>query len=1772
MRGKKCSLLMMLLFAAFFVLSVGFTAKAEESGSGDKYTITFVACNGVFGVDQSTKEIVVSSGDAIGNVADPYDLCNKSIFAGWYSDSSFSAESRVNDISSYIPEADMILFAKFIELNETNCSEYEHVTFNFKGGKINNETPFIDGSDEEGVWYISAGKTFEEIGAPSVYRYESAHTGWFYDEACTKEVVSTDIVQGGETFYAGWTTDYYMLALDAGDGHFLVNGEPNRKLTFYIQKGDKCILSTDYYYTDDGRIIEGWYEDKALSKKIELDGDYYTPTEDTTIYAKWEKGCAVTFDYGIAAEKYSGDDYCHTLYFKQNSMLNRYTNMVGKEFENKVFDGWYLDKECTKNKVEGFGGFQVTGDVTFYAKWTDGFKITCDAGDGHFADGSTTKTGMIVMGDTLDTRFAAFSNDKSKALVGWALKKGGEPIESNLISPDSDCTLYAVYSEGCTVTFDGNGGQITGYYVYNPDHTYDWCSMDEPSLTLTLPKDITISSYAPFNYCQSISTTAPDAGKAFKGWSTSKSAEDIIDFASYKLTESSITLYAIWDAKNTLTLNANGGHFGDNSTIWTQEIAAGNRFDSGYYIGNPALKGKKFSSWNTQADGQGQKITNLYDFVLDSDLTLYAQWEEAVNVRFNANGGYFAYAYSGNTEVYEYIAFKNESVISPAYNLRNSNPKVTFAGWSTEQNDPEGKHIVFAENTTYYPDKDITLYAVWKNAYIITFHANSEGGYYNYNGTSCTDFSVAIKTGDSITNKYYTPKYVNNDENYIFTGYNTKADGTGSVVNTTYIPSGDIDLYAQWDKACSITFMATDGYYDGYYAQQSGNSQSFTENYKKGSYVYLGTNNAPNIEGKRKLLGWSYTPGGKIENSIARLDKDIVLYAVWSDAYEIIFDGNGGKVRYNYYGTDTSSLYDSEKIYIAKGEAIIKSEDYRVGGYKDGYLLDGWALKPDGSNRISLYSYKPTGDTTIYAIWAKAYKVTYDANGGEFANSNAIETRQFKEDQGIVFPKVNSSNKGLSEWNTKADGSGDTVTENSQLKSDITVYAIWDDGYTVTLDAGSGQVVNPFSYYYEMVNNCSGIVAKGKSIDLPTCNWEILSSEGMFVGWYEDPDFQNLVCGYKAEDDNEYTPTKDITLYAKFEKGYKVTFNGNTGWVYNNDAKIYEVNIRKGDSVESEIYGYIEEGNDESSSTFKGWYKEPECKNLVATRETISSYVPDGDVTLYAGFEDGEVKVTGLTLSKTKATIGVGDSFKLQAIVKPSNATNRNVIYSSSNSTIATVDVNGTVTGVSQGEAFINVTTIDGGIVATCTLTVDGKNVEEIAGTIENAVDILEQQKVNGQTDQMKNTVKQYLGSLGTVESLADKTEANRDVASKLIDLENTYKEAAGIQVVEPSSDQETVDSLKEALGEDIDTSVTSVSAAALNAEPNQTAKLEIKPTAENDKPAISGEFNNATMIDMTLKVGENESTANHEVEKLVAPVTITLPLPRSIQRPRLYVLHFNADGTYELIKPVLSNNSMTITVSHFSTFAIVELAEGEAIRNNNNQNQNQNPANNQGNKPSGNNGNGNGSGSKTGNEGNNNASNNASNSGDSNSTNNNAANNSNNGNEGNSSQQVNPDAEATPGNEGDASSQNNDEANASAKKGTKATSGNATYKVTGDFEVTYTTSKNKKAKSIKVPKTIDIDGQKYTVTAISKNAFKNLKSLKSVTIPETVTKIEGGAFKGCKNLKTITIKSTKLTNVGKNAFKGINSKATIKVPKSKKKDYSKLFKTAKVAKGVKIK
>ena len=112
-------------------------------------------------------------------------------------------------------------------------------------------------------------------------------------------------------------------------------------------------------------------------------------------------------------------------------------------------------------------------------------------------------------------------------------------------------------------------------------------------------------------------------------------------------------------------------------------------------------------------------------------------------------------------------------------------------------------------------------------------------------------------------------------------------------------------------------------------------------------------------------------------------------------------------------------------------------------------------------------------------------------------------------------------------------------------------------------------------------------------------------------------------------------------------------------------------------------------------------------KGVKAGTATITVKTASGGKTATCKVTVSDIVPTSVKLNKTSATFRVGQTTSLTATVSPTNATNKNVNWSSSNTAVAKVSSSGVVTGVKAGTATITAKTVSGGKTATCKVTIE---------------------------------------------------------------------------------------------------------------------------------------------------------------------------------------------------------------------------------------------------------------------------------------------------------------------------------------------------------------------------------------------------------------------------------------------------------------------------------
>ncbi|AET68682.1 conserved repeat protein [Desulfosporosinus orientis DSM 765] len=179
--------------------------------------------------------------------------------------------------------------------------------------------------------------------------------------------------------------------------------------------------------------------------------------------------------------------------------------------------------------------------------------------------------------------------------------------------------------------------------------------------------------------------------------------------------------------------------------------------------------------------------------------------------------------------------------------------------------------------------------------------------------------------------------------------------------------------------------------------------------------------------------------------------------------------------------------------------------------------------------------------------------------------------------------------------------------------------------------------------------------------------------------------------------------TTDITLYAKWTIAAPITLQSIAI-----TTPATKLNYTVGDTLD--ISGLVVTGTYSDGST----KVEPITtanitgfNSTVATTDQVLTITVGAKTTTYkVQIVAAPITVSGVSLNKNVTTINVGANETLSATITPTNATNKNVSWNSSDPAIATVDSNGKVVGVSAGASVITVTTVDGRKTATCTVTV----------------------------------------------------------------------------------------------------------------------------------------------------------------------------------------------------------------------------------------------------------------------------------------------------------------------------------------------------------------------------------------------------------------------------------------------------------------------------------
>ncbi|NLN66509.1 MAG: cell wall-binding protein [Clostridiaceae bacterium] len=853
--------------------------------------------------------------------------------------------------------------------------------------------------------------------------------GWYTDRACLNAFTATNMPEGDTSLFAKWvpdlvpyTVEHYQKELDG---------------TFVLQKTDRLRCYTGDLTNAAPQSYTGFTVQTFKQQIIAPDGS-------TRIAINYDRNCyELKFVYSDSEDVTIKMPYGSTIINPSNPYKQGYT-----------FIGW--DKSVRETMPDDA--------LTYTARWkpsTDTnytVKHYLENLDGTYTlDFSEGKIG------TTETR----TNATVRIYTGFTVEN---PVTQNTILPDGSTVVEIYYERNShLLTWDFNGGEaLSGTYtngntkygtiIMPPTPIRSGYSLEgwykDPLLTRRLDYSETTMPDAPMTLYakwvegqttyrikhirQAVDGTFPESGDLVEthtmygktGDLTKATAKSytgyrapIVSNAFIKADGSTVVSVYYYSITYTVYFDGNGCDDGNMPSqtfmYWETTPLNANQYTKANYA---------FAGWNTIRYGGGRSYVDGESFSevrgmaqMNTTFTLYAQWRfDNCIVSFDSNPG------SGST-----VPTTAESVQVPYGGTYGPLPEVsrpgyTFNGWFAEKSCLT--LVTSAAKVT--STSNHTLYAKWTPiTYTVNFNANLGSGtmqaqMFGYDG------SPTALTANTFTRTGYT-----------FTGWNTKADGSGipyadgaSVKNLTSTANGVVPLYAQWAaNTYSVSFNgngSTAGFMENQIVLYDETRNLTASAFEKTFYTFNGWNT------KADGSGIPYSDEEAVKNLTDAAE--VILYAQWTlSAYTVEFDSNKG----------SGSSYPStaESIYVAYSgvDGTLPTVN------REGYTFDGWFMLNSDTPVLSTDTVE--ADHTLYAHWtANTYTVEFSPNGG----SGTMQAQTFTYDAAQNLP-VNGFTKGSDPfvgWNTKANGGGiqygdEALVRNltDELNGSVTLYALWGD-------------------------------------------------------------------------------------------------------------------------------------------------------------------------------------------------------------------------------------------------------------------------------------------------------------------------------------------------------------------------------------------------------------------------------------------------------------------------------------------------------------------------------------------------------------------------------------------------------------------------------------------------------------------------------------------------------------------------------------------------------
>lgn len=544
-------------------------------------------------------------------------------------------------------------------------------------------------------------------------------------------------------------------------------------------------------------------------------------------------------------------------------------------------------------------------------------------------------------------------------------------------------------------------------------------------------------------------------------------------------------------------------------------------------------KGYSFNGWNTKADGSGTKyadeadVTNL-SYTDGDTITLYAQWSaNPYKLTFDVNKG-------SCSEASRMVKYDSTYGVLPTATRIG----YTFDGWYTLENNG----VKVTKDTVMQSVYGETVYAHWNaNSYNIRFDGNKASS-----GSMDAEYILYDETKPLTANAY-------KKTGYTFTGWNTKADGSGKTYHDednvlNLATNGVITLYAQWSaNHYSVVFdrnHATDGVVGAVSMIYDQSRQLPANGFTRTGYQFDGWNT------KADGSDQSYKDKAYVTNLAT--SGVTTLYAQWKPltdtrytvyyAYEgIPGQQNTGWFETQRRGTTDTMVKPDLSMFAKTGFITPETEELKI--------------KPDGSSEA------------FYTFKRQQYTITVNDNDKKIKKWNAPKTAYYEEKVDVSF-ETNAGYQaaGITTDSIALEDVTQTTAHFTMPASDITLTAKADPlKYTISYEMNhginSGNAVTEYTY--------------GDTVALPDAS--TMSLPGfVFDGWYTKESFDGEPVTHILPD-----TIGNKTFWAKWVSGnYKVTLDAQGGTI--KDGNVTEYTYYTGAKLPTNV---VKDG-----FSFLGWW------------------------------------------------------------------------------------------------------------------------------------------------------------------------------------------------------------------------------------------------------------------------------------------------------------------------------------------------------------------------------------------------------------------------------------------------------------------------------------------------------------------------------------------------------------------------------------------------------